>query len=33
MDFTTRPERPVYALITKYLQGISPYQALLCLFG
>lgn len=32
MDFTTHPEHPVYALITKYLQGIAPYQALLYLF-
>lgn len=32
MDFTTHPEHPVYALITKYLRAISPYQALVYLF-
>lgn len=32
MDFTTHPEHPVYALITKYLRAISPHQALLYLF-
>lgn len=31
-DFTTHPEHPVYALITKYLRGIFPYQAPLYLF-
>lgn len=32
MDFTTHPEHPVYALITKYLRAISPDQALVYLF-